>query len=111
MATEQTQLEQAITHLETQRASLGDAVVNATIATLREKLAALRRRDGAGLAARMIGRDAELQLVLDALYAIMEDRGTHLVTIVGEPGIGKSRLVQEFGQWLQRLPEPLAVFR
>ncbi len=111
MATEQTQLEQAITHLETQRASLGDAVVNATIATLREKLAVLRRRDGAGLAARMIGRDAELQLVLDALYAIMEDRGTHLVTIVGEPGIGKSRLVQEFGQWLQRLPEPLAIFR
>jgi tetratricopeptide (TPR) repeat protein len=111
MAAERTQLEQVIAHLETQRATLGDAVVDATIATLREKLAALPSHDGAAITARMIGRDAELQLLLDALYAVIEDRGIHRVTIVGEPGIGKSRLVSEFSQWLQRLPEPLSVFR
>ena len=39
--TEREQLEQAITRLETQRAALGDQVVDASIAALHEKLAAL----------------------------------------------------------------------
>ena len=39
--TEQEQLEQAIAALEAQRATLGDAVVDASIAVLGEKLAAL----------------------------------------------------------------------
>ena len=39
--TEREQLEQAIAQLEAQRATLGDAVVDVSIAALREKLAAL----------------------------------------------------------------------
>jgi hypothetical protein len=38
---EREQLERAIAHMETQRATLGDAVVDASTAALRERLAAL----------------------------------------------------------------------
>jgi class 3 adenylate cyclase len=38
---EREQLEQAITHMESQRATLGDAIVDASITALRDKLAAL----------------------------------------------------------------------
>ena len=41
--TEREQLEQAIAQLETQRATLGDGVVDVSITALREKLAALER--------------------------------------------------------------------
>jgi hypothetical protein len=40
---EREQLEQAIAALKAQRATLGDAVVNAALAPMREKLAALDR--------------------------------------------------------------------
>ena len=42
----------------------------------------------------LIGRDAELQTVRSAMEAARRGRGTTLA-VVGEPGIGKSRLVNE----------------
>ena len=42
--TEQEQLEQAIAALDAQRAFLGDAVVNAALAPMREKLASLQAK-------------------------------------------------------------------
>ena len=54
--------------------------------------------DGGEITARdlvpLVGRDAELAVLLDALAEIRDGRG-RLVEIVGEPGIGKSRLVEE----------------
>ncbi|WP_281885734.1 helix-turn-helix transcriptional regulator [Agromyces rhizosphaerae] len=43
----------------------------------------------------MVGRDAELTVLLDAAHAAA-DGDTRCVVIGGEPGIGKSRLVEEF---------------
>ena len=46
--------------------------------------------------APLVARDREL-LVLEQLYqGVVEDRGIHLVTILGPAGIGKSRLLREF---------------
>lgn len=46
-----------------------------------------------------VGRTAELA-ALDAAWRRVADEGTaHLVTVLGEPGIGKTRLV---GEWLRR---------
>jgi class 3 adenylate cyclase len=55
-----------------------------------------------------VGREAELA-VLQETYARAAGEGRPaLVTIVGEPGIGKSRLVREFRDWLRtQSPEPL----
>jgi class 3 adenylate cyclase len=43
----------------------------------------------------LVGRRRELDLLLDALARVREERETQLVTLVGVPGIGKSRLVFE----------------
>ena len=42
-----------------------------------------------------MGRERELEVLLAALRRVREDREPQLVTLVGVPGIGKSRLVYE----------------
>jgi AAA ATPase domain len=44
---------------------------------------------------RFVGRDAEIEQIRRALALAHEGRG-QLVAVVGEPGVGKSRLVYEF---------------
>ncbi len=46
-------------------------------------------------AAPLIGRDHELDSLRDAFERARRERAAHLVTLVGVPGIGKSRLVYE----------------
>ena len=48
--------------------------------------------------ATLVGRDDELDLLVDALRRSRRDLSTQLVTLVGVPGIGKSRLVFELGR-------------
>ena len=58
-------------------------------------LRTMRPRGVAGLRRVFVGRDSELEL-LRATYRRSATTGEpHLVTLVGEPGVGKSRLVQE----------------
>jgi predicted ATPase/class 3 adenylate cyclase len=47
-------------------------------------------------AAPLIGREAELELLGNTFDRAVRGRRAHLVTIYGEPGVGKSRLVREF---------------
>jgi class 3 adenylate cyclase/tetratricopeptide (TPR) repeat protein len=47
------------------------------------------------LDAPMVGRDAELRTIVDAFERSAADRSCRLVTILGEAGVGKSRLVLE----------------
>jgi class 3 adenylate cyclase/tetratricopeptide (TPR) repeat protein len=44
---------------------------------------------------RMVGREAELELLRSALERTGQTHRSHLVTVLGQPGIGKSRLVAE----------------
>ena len=48
-----------------------------------------------GGGAALVGRERELEVLLAALRRVREDREPQLVTLVGVPGIGKSRLVYE----------------
>ena len=45
--------------------------------------------------ARFVGRENELALLQAAWVRAVEDESCELVTVVGEPGVGKSRLVAE----------------
>ncbi|HEY7832647.1 MAG TPA: adenylate/guanylate cyclase domain-containing protein [Ktedonobacterales bacterium] len=55
-----------------------------------------RPRGVEGLRAPLVGRDVEMSL-LDALYQrSVGERHAHLVTVLGIPGIGKTRLVRDF---------------
>jgi class 3 adenylate cyclase/tetratricopeptide (TPR) repeat protein len=49
-----------------------------------------------------IGRDEELDLLENAYARAIRDRRAQLVTIFGDPGIGKSRLAREFFAGLER---------
>jgi predicted ATPase/class 3 adenylate cyclase len=44
----------------------------------------------------LVGRDHELELLENTFARARRDRRAHLVTIYGEPGVGKSRLANEF---------------
>ncbi|MFN2545156.1 MAG: AAA family ATPase [Actinomycetota bacterium] len=44
----------------------------------------------------LVGRDRELSLLADAFRRARETRRAHQFTVLGEPGIGKSRLADEF---------------
>ena len=47
----------------------------------------------------MVNRQAELAALRGAYDAAVRDRGCRLVTLHGDPGIGKSRLAGEFAAW------------
>ena len=64
-----------------------------------------------GIDSRMVGRDAELARIGEAFQTACEEKGLRQVTIVGEPGIGKSRLGLEFTHWLEMLREPVRFFQ
>ncbi len=49
-----------------------------------------------------VGREEELDLLENAFARAVRDRRAQLVTIFGEPGIGKSRLAREFFAGLER---------
>jgi predicted ATPase/class 3 adenylate cyclase len=52
-----------------------------------------------GIETRMIGRNAELARLQEAFQIAVEDRELQLVTVVGEAGVGKSRLLHAFRSW------------
>lgn len=60
-----------------------------------------------GVETRMVGRDAELLTLQNIYHDAMEDSETHIVILVGEAGIGKSRLLYEFDKWIELLPEDI----
>ena len=53
----------------------------------------------------LVGRGAEVDLLLDALRRCRAERAVQLVTLVGVPGIGKSRLVWELFEAVEREPD------
>ena len=53
----------------------------------------------------LVGREVEVATVRAALDRARGEPSTQLVTLVGEPGIGKSRLVDELFAYIEELPE------
>jgi class 3 adenylate cyclase len=58
-----------------------------------------------GLEAPFVGRDRELRQVKDLFHAAAEERKTHLVSITGIGGIGKSRLAWEFYKYVDGIAD------
>src|SRR4051812_1092092 len=56
----------------------------------------------------LVGRERELELLVSLLARVREERSAQLVTLVGVPGIGKSRLVRELFEAVEREPELVA---
>jgi class 3 adenylate cyclase len=67
-----------------------------------------RSRFGAEIAeprTPLVGRERERELLASALDRAQDERSVQLVTLVGVPGIGKSRLVAELFQLISDSPE------
>jgi class 3 adenylate cyclase/tetratricopeptide (TPR) repeat protein len=52
-----------------------------------------------------LGRDTEMHLLTETFHRVLDDRAIQLVTISAPPGVGKSRLVNEFWRWVDERPE------
>ena len=64
-----------------------------------------------GVETRMIGRDAELEQLQDAFQRLCSGGTLAAVTVVGEAGMGKSRLLYEFQNWAEARPEGFYIFQ
>jgi class 3 adenylate cyclase/tetratricopeptide (TPR) repeat protein len=65
-------------------------------------LALMRPRGVPGLPRAFVGRDRELGTLLDAYRRTAAGREARIVTVIGEAGVGKSRLVRELWEVLGR---------
>jgi class 3 adenylate cyclase/tetratricopeptide (TPR) repeat protein len=63
-----------------------------------------------GIEAPLIGRDGELTRLIDAFETVRAERTPSLLTLVGDAGLGKTRLMSEFERWLERRREPVSAF-
>ena len=64
-----------------------------------------------GVATSMIGRDAELEQLQDAFKRLYSHGKLIAITVVGDAGIGKSRLLYEFGNWAEARAERFLLFQ
>jgi class 3 adenylate cyclase/tetratricopeptide (TPR) repeat protein len=53
----------------------------------------------------LIGRDDDLGLLQSIYTRTLRDASVQLVTVTGEPGVGKTRLLAEFRKWVDDRPE------
>jgi serine/threonine protein kinase/tetratricopeptide (TPR) repeat protein len=70
----------------------------------------VRTRGVEGVETRMIGRKGELRRLTDTLETVFEDGELHAVTVLGDAGLGKSRLLYEFSNRIELLPDAWYVF-
>ena len=64
-----------------------------------------------GIETRTIGREEELAKMKAAFDQSAGQRQTYLVNIVADAGLGKSRLLFEFGRWLDTQKRPFHLFK
>ncbi len=69
------------------------------------RVVAARKGEGrsAGLEPPFLGRDRELRLVKELFHGTADEGRAHLLSIVGVPGMGKSRIAWEFEKYLDGL--------
>jgi len=75
------------------------------------KAVATRERAGVDVATRyrtpFVGRDYDLATLKTLFQRTLQESSLQLITVVGEPGVGKSRLLAEFSSSIADLPQPI----
>src|SRR5205814_1823953 len=70
-----------------------------------------RPRGVSGLPAAFVGRETELGRLQQAYEQVVAERTPRFQLILGDPGVGKTRLVRELWQWLAVLQHLLETVR
>jgi ABC-type oligopeptide transport system substrate-binding subunit/class 3 adenylate cyclase/ABC-type dipeptide/oligopeptide/nickel transport system ATPase subunit len=86
-------------------------VRNYLVNSVKARTLRMRRRGVEGVETSMIGRENELKYLKDALFNVLEEGEGQVVTITGEVGVGKSRLMVEFISWLEQQSMDLHLFQ
>jgi class 3 adenylate cyclase/tetratricopeptide (TPR) repeat protein len=63
-------------------------------------LSLMRPRGVSGLRRAFVGRESELGLLQATYRRVASERRPHVVTVMGDSGVGKTRLAREFWEWL-----------
>jgi predicted ATPase/class 3 adenylate cyclase len=64
-----------------------------------------------GIETRMVGREAELLILQNSYLDALDEAETRVVTVLGEAGVGKTRLLDEFFNWFELRPETVWYFK
>jgi predicted ATPase len=64
-----------------------------------------------GIETRTIGREEELAKMQSSFERVVKNRQLYLINVVAEAGTGKSRLLYEFGRWLDSQPYSIQLFK
>jgi class 3 adenylate cyclase/tetratricopeptide (TPR) repeat protein len=72
---------------------------------LRVKARRRGERAPLGLESRLVGRDEELSVLKQTLHRVEGERRPALVTVLGNAGVGKSRLTWELLKYVEGLPQ------
>ena len=64
-----------------------------------------------GVTTRTIGREIFLSRLENQFQDVIEERRWRVVTVVGDAGVGKSRVLLELDRWLAEIDQPLYWFR
>lgn len=78
-----------------------EAVSAYRVDRLRPRAFRVRARGFEGLETRMVGRGPHLSRIVEAHRATTESGDPRLIVVTGEPGIGKSRLLYEYRDWIE----------
>ena len=71
----------------------------------------LQTRGIEGVETHMVGRSRELSQLQSALRSVIDERKLQVITVSGEAGVGKSRLLYEFDNWAELIPESWRIFK
>jgi class 3 adenylate cyclase/tetratricopeptide (TPR) repeat protein len=71
----------------------------------------LSTRGVEGVVTPLVGRRGEMAALTRALQEVEAGHGAASVTVLGDAGIGKSRLLAAFDDWLEGRPEPVRLFK
>ena len=64
-----------------------------------------------GTTSRMVGREVEIRQLQEAFKAVLENRDARYLTIFGEAGLGKTRLLYEFESWVGKQLDAKQILR
>ena len=89
-----------------------DPIVSYLVRKAKPRSFRIASRGIEGVETRMIGRDAQLELLQEAFRRLyLGNAGLQRAVVVGEAGVGKSRLLYEFANWAESQRERFFVFQ
>ncbi len=64
-----------------------------------------------GVEPRLVGREKEIEQLQKTMQLTLATRQARAITLSGEAGVGKSRLLDEFDTWIELIPQEIYYFK